>query len=68
MSLCVIPDDNGTLLYSSVEPCAGYLLISAQDLDSHLTAYEVALFIAGAVSLYGMAFIFKLGRQTMGLR
>ena len=68
MTLCVIPDENGTLVYSSVEPCAGYLLVSAQDLQPHLSAYEVGLFIAGAVSLYGTAFIFKLGRQTMGLR
>lgn len=72
MSLCVVQIPNATggnrLQASTVQPCDGTLLLTAEDLDSHLTAYEVSLFIAGATTLYGLAFIFKLGRQTMGLR
>lgn len=56
------------LVVSQQSVCSTYYLVEADDLQSQLSAYEVGLFIAGAVSLYGMAFVFKLGRQTFGLR
>jgi len=56
------------LVVSESQPCTTYYLVEADDLQSQLSAYEVGLFIAGAISLYGMAFVFKLGRQTFGLR
>lgn len=63
----VAPTDSLILVLSKSSTCDFYL-IETKDLQSHLSAYEVGLFIAGATTLYCLAFIFNLARKSMGLR
>lgn len=70
MALCVIEVPNGLngtrLTVSNSDPCEGYLLVEAVQLEDHLTQTEVtALFSAGA-GLYALVFVFVLCRRLIG--
>jgi hypothetical protein len=71
LALCVVEKTvglNSTKFLSVVDenPCTGFLLLSEQDLQSHLSFNEVSLLFGAAASLYALVYVFKLSRRLLG--
>lgn len=70
MALCVVEVPNGLngtrLQVSTIEPCNGYLLVEAKQLDNHLTSAEVFALFSAFAGLYAIAFVIKLLRRQFG--
>lgn len=67
MSVCVVADSSsGVLSLSNESFGCDYFLVAASDLtDSLFSVDDVPLIISAAVTLYGLAFIFRQVRLLM---
>ena len=66
MTLCVVQQPDNSLLVSSTQPCDGFYLVDARDLQGQLSASEVLLLFGAAASLYAVVFVFKIARRQFG--
>lgn len=66
MTLCVVQQPDNSLLVSSTQPCDGFYLVDARDLQGQFSATEVGILFSAAASLYALTFVFKLIRRQIG--
>ncbi|EHC03944.1 hypothetical protein Sbal625DRAFT_4374 [Shewanella baltica OS625] len=66
MTLCVVQQPDNSLLVSSTQPCDGFYLVEARDLEGQLSATEVGILFSAAASLYAVVFVFKIARRQLG--